>query len=236
MNSEKAKILILAANPVNTPPLQLDEEVRAIDQAVQMSRLRDQLELTSHWAVRVEDIVELLLRHQPMFIHFSGHGSSSNRIILKTSTGDGTEIDERAFADMLQAASKTAKCVFLNACYSELQASLIASYVPVVIGVSGEIIDEASAIFAKTFYLTLGSGETVETAFRLALAEVQMTMPGETHNVHLLGDEKSLNFRLTTTVEKLATPETTTINNSTIKGMIQVNYGDVSMTFNDASQ
>ncbi len=234
MDAEKTTILFLAANPVDMSPLQLDEELRAIDKAIRMSHLRDHIELNSHLALRVEDIAELLLRHKPTLIHFSGHGSSNDRIVLKTSTGSGTEIDERAFANMLQSASQTVKCVFLNACYSEFQARLIADHIPVVIGISGKIHDDASEIFAKTFYLTFGSGETMETAFQLALAEVQMTRPDEVHNVHLFGKEDALRFRLT--ISSNTVNSGTTINNSTIKGMIQTNYGDVSMTFNDSSE
>ena len=35
------KILILAANPLQTPHLQLDEEMREIDEGLRRSKLRD---------------------------------------------------------------------------------------------------------------------------------------------------------------------------------------------------
>lgn len=234
MNSENTRLLLLAANPLDTTPLQLDEEVRAIDAALRMSRLRDQIELVSHWAVRVEDVVELLLRHQPALIHFSGHGSPNNRIALQGPAGRSDEIDGDAFVALVQLAGKTARGVFLNACYSELQGKLLAESIPAVIAVAGEIVDEAAIAFASAFYHALGYGESIEAAFRLALAELQATWPDQVQNVHLFGIAAALRFQV-----KAAEPPAdarTHIQDSTIKGMVQTNYGNVSMTFNEGTE
>jgi hypothetical protein len=67
------KILFLAANPLNTNRLRLDEEMRAIDAAVRQGDYRDQFDIHSHWAVRISDLQELLLRYQPDIVHFTGH-------------------------------------------------------------------------------------------------------------------------------------------------------------------
>ncbi len=233
MNQQKIKILLLAADPMDTTSLQLGEEVRAIDEALQMSRLREHIELVSHWAVRVDDIVELLLRHRPTFIHFSGHGSPNEKIIVQNAAGYAVEIDEESFAELLRVAGKTVKCAFLNACYSDMQASLIAEYVPAVIGVSGEILDDDSVIFAKTFYLGLGSGESIDGAFRLGCAQIRMYPSDEAANIHLLGEGSAVAFQINTADIQKDTG--INISNSTIKGMIQENYGDVSITFNESS-
>lgn len=71
------KILFLAANPRDTDRLRLDEEVRAIDEALRKADFRDYFELHSHGAVRIEDLQELLLRYQPQIVHFSGHGKGT---------------------------------------------------------------------------------------------------------------------------------------------------------------
>jgi len=46
------EILFLAVNPLDTTRLRLDEEVRAIDQALRQANYRDQFDLRQHWAVR----------------------------------------------------------------------------------------------------------------------------------------------------------------------------------------
>lgn len=55
------RILFLSANPLDTTPLQLEEESRLIDKAIRKTRFRDIFEIKQHWAVQVADIQELLL-------------------------------------------------------------------------------------------------------------------------------------------------------------------------------
>jgi hypothetical protein len=246
MTTEKAKILLLAANPLDTTPLQLDEEARAIDAALRMAQLRDQVELVTHWAVRVDDVAERLLRHRPVILHFSGHGSPNEQIILTTAAGASIAVEEHAFAELVRLAAKTVQCVFLNACYSEAQARLMARHLPAAIGTSIAIGDQAAIHFAKAFYLAFASGESIAAAFQLAQAELKMTDPDQAQHVHLLEGAARASFHLTapgTAAETgaEAAPEAQTgaatiIRDSTIKGMVQVNHGSVSITFNEAAE
>ncbi len=99
----KIKILFLAANPLDTPRLDIDEEMRAIDQALRQAEYRV-FDIRSHWAVRIDDLQELLLRHQPDIVHFSGHASLSNEIILQDAAGNPTPVPVRRAAQSLSCA------------------------------------------------------------------------------------------------------------------------------------
>lgn len=68
-------ILFLAANPHNSQPLRLDEEIREIDAELRRSKHRDRFELKQRWAVRTRDLMRSLLDCQPHIVHFSGHGA-----------------------------------------------------------------------------------------------------------------------------------------------------------------
>ncbi|MBP5977481.1 hypothetical protein HW132_33415 [Brasilonema sp. CT11] len=68
------KILILSANPKNTNQLRLDEEVREIQSALERSRSREEFQLITKWAVRINDLRRALLDEEPQIVHFSGHG------------------------------------------------------------------------------------------------------------------------------------------------------------------
>jgi hypothetical protein len=72
----KIKVLFLAANPTSSSRLAIDEEMHAIEQKVRASEHRDALVFQSAWAVRPDDLLQLLNQHQPHVVHFSGHGSS----------------------------------------------------------------------------------------------------------------------------------------------------------------
>ena len=72
----KIKALFLAANPTSTSRLAIDEEMHAIEQKFRAAEHRDALVFQSAWAVRPDDLLQLLNQHQPHIVHFSGHGSS----------------------------------------------------------------------------------------------------------------------------------------------------------------
>jgi hypothetical protein len=64
------KILILSANPKDTSKLRLDEEVRNIQAAFKRAKNREQFEIITEWAVRVEDLRRALLhRNHTQLLH-----------------------------------------------------------------------------------------------------------------------------------------------------------------------
>jgi hypothetical protein len=176
---EKLVVLFLAANPLDTERLRLDEEVRDIDRRLRESEHRDRLELRQQWAVRPTDLAEALLRHRPGVVHFSGHGSPSGRIVLVGDHGDSYEPPASAVADLFAIAGSSVRCVVLNACHSASLADAIAEHVDCVVGTVRAIEDEAAVRFAAGFYRGIGYGESVATAFALGRNEIQLTAAGD---------------------------------------------------------
>lgn len=172
-------ILFLAANPSDTARLRLDEEIRTIDERLRRSEFRNMFELNQHWAVRVADIQELLLRYRPHIVHFSGHGSEAGRIILEDSTGSSRLVSVRALGQLFSTLKDNIRCVVLNACYSEEQALAIAEHVDCVIGMSGAITDSSATGFAASFYQALGYGRSIKTAFELGCGQIEMEELGQ---------------------------------------------------------
>jgi hypothetical protein len=172
-------ILFLGANPSDTTRLRLDEEVRAIDQAIRQAELREKIEIKQHWAVRVTDLQDCLLRHKPDIVHFSGHGSQSGEIILEDDSGSGFPVSINALSQLFSLLRENIRCVVLNACYSRLQAEAIAEHVDCVVGVSQAIGDLAAIGFAAAFYRALGYGRDVKNAFELGCNEMALEDLGE---------------------------------------------------------
>ena len=168
------KILFLAANPSDTTRLRLDEESRAIDRALRQSEFRDRFDILQHWAVSVTDLQELLLRHKPDIVHFSGHGSSASEIILEDDYGNSHPVSVRALSQLFSILKDNIRCVVLNACYSEKQAQAIAQHIESVVGMSKAITDQAAISFATAFYQALGYGRDVKTAFNLGCVQIDM--------------------------------------------------------------
>ncbi len=173
-NDKIIKILFLAANPSDTTRLRLDKESRAIDRALRQSEFRDKFNIEQHWAVSVTDLQELLLRHKPDIVHFSGHGSSASEIILEDNYGNSNPVSVRALSQLFSILKDHIRCVVLNACYSEPQAQAIAQHIESVVGMSKAITDQAAISFATAFYQALGYGRDVKTAFNLGCVQIDL--------------------------------------------------------------
>lgn len=172
--SKTIRILFLAANPKDTFPLRLDEEIREIDSALRQAEFRDTFDIKQHWALRVTDLSGYLLRHQPDIVHFSGHGSTASEIILEDTSGKSHPVSPRALSRVFAVLKDNVRCVVLNACYSEQQALAVAQHIDCVVGMSKAIGDVAAISFAKAFYQALGYGRSVKTAFDLGCAQIDL--------------------------------------------------------------
>lgn len=186
------KILFLASEPIDSDKLQLGMEVREIDLALRRSPHSDRFELENHWAVRISDFQELLLRHRPHIVHFSGHGSPQGEIILEDEVGNRSIVSVSVLSKLFSILKGNIRCVILNACYSETQAQAIAKYVDCVIGISNAISDQSAIRFSSAFYQVLGYGRNLKTAFELGCLAVESTDPGNEDAIKLIGDEKNL--------------------------------------------
>jgi hypothetical protein len=109
------KILILSANPKNTDRVRLDEEVREIQAALDQSKNRDQFEIITRWAVRVDDLQPILLDHTPDIVHFAGHGGGSQGLALENELGEMQLVSSTALAGLFRLFRAEVECVFLRA-------------------------------------------------------------------------------------------------------------------------
>ncbi len=163
------RLLFLAANPSDQARLNLAEESRCIDRSLRMTEYRDRFDLQVHFAVRAGDLQELLLRHKPQIVHFSGHGSPENELIFQDDQGDSHAVSAETLADLFGLLKDNIGCVVLNACYAEGQANAIAEHIHCVVGMADAIGDDAAIAFSTAFYRALGYGRDVSNAFQLAV-------------------------------------------------------------------
>src|ERR1700722_13101062 len=84
---EKIKVLLFAANPRGTAPLDLPREFREIDEEVRLSTFRSAVELILVPGTRPVDLLRKLNENQPQVVHFSSHGSP-DEIILEFGEGE----------------------------------------------------------------------------------------------------------------------------------------------------
>ena len=144
-----AKILFLTANPTNTTPLKLDEEIRLIGQRIRRGEYRKLFDVRPVPALRATDLPYELMDGAPDIVHFSGHGSPAGELAFQRD-GDGAAVPIPAstLARVFKQLRDRIQCVVLNACYSELQAAAIVESIPCVVGMSRAVPDATAIAFA----------------------------------------------------------------------------------------
>jgi serine/threonine protein kinase len=167
-------ILFLAADPTDASRLRLGEEIREIQEKLQLARLREKFELYQRMSVRPSDISQALLDIQPNIVHFSGHGTSAGALCFENQMGEMHPIEPDSLAALFEQFTNHVNCVILNACYSEIQANVIAKHIDYVVGMNQAIGDKAAIAFAVGFYQALGAGRTIEEAFKLGCVQIRL--------------------------------------------------------------
>lgn len=176
--SKPAKILFLSANPVDTTPLLLDEEVRQIGQRIRRAEFRSRFTFETAPALRASDLPLELMDRQPDIVHFSGHGSRGGELhFLSDEDRLSQPVSAATLGRLFARLSTGIKCVVLNACDARPQAEAIVASVPCVIAMSQAMPDLAAIAFAAGFYEALAFGKSIRDAFKLGQLQIELTTP-----------------------------------------------------------
>lgn len=182
----KIKALFLAANPGDTEKLALDVEIREITSKIRAADFRDSIDLISVWAVRPDDLLQMLNQHKPQIVHLSGHGSDAGEIILTDNNGVSKPVSSRAIKALFTTLKDNIRVVLLNACFSRPQAEAITEVIDCAIGMNKSIGDEAAITFAASFYRAIGFGRSIQEAFDQGIAALLLEGIPEDNTPELL--------------------------------------------------
>jgi AAA-like domain len=182
-NSVK-KILILAANPIDSVRLSLEREVAEIRTTLQLSANRDRFTIEARGAVRPGDLQMYMYDLNPQIVHFSGHGVGTSRdepiitrkftvitdtppegLMFEDEDGRAKLVSGAAISNLCALFADQVVCVVLNACYSAQQAEEIVKYIPYVVGMNQAIGDIAARKFSEGFYRAIWDVRSIEEAF-----------------------------------------------------------------------
>lgn len=173
-NNSKIKVLFFAANPMITARLQLDEEIRLIEEKIRLADHRDSLELFPKLAARPDDLLQELNRYKPQIVHFSAHGQPTGEITLVDQGGFPKFVSPQAIRALFTTLKDNIRVVMLNACYSYTQAAAITEVIDCAIGMNDAIGDRAAIVFASSFYRAIGFGRSIQEAFDQGIAALML--------------------------------------------------------------
>ncbi|MNU64048.1 CHAT domain protein [compost metagenome] len=178
---EKITVVFFAADPGcdSTTKLGLDEEARLIGERIRASEHRDVLVFHTRWAVRPRDVLQAINELQPTVVHFSGHGTRADTLVLQDDQGNEKHVTKEAIVSAMALGAESVKLVFFNTCFSFNQAQGCLHHVPATIGMNRDVGDLPARVFSAQFYSAIGFGLSITKAFEQAKALVAMETPGE---------------------------------------------------------
>lgn len=178
--SANIRILIVQANPPDTPEFGAEVEQRNLDAALWNSLNRNLFDRPAFApAARVGDLLAALRRHQPHIFHVMAHGDGRGGLLLHAPGDEEFQIlPATALAEQLQAyqaeAADPVRLTVLAGCYTAETAQLLSASCGCVIGMDGAIEDYAVRdAFTPALYAALGDGRSVQNALESALAELR---------------------------------------------------------------
>lgn len=170
----KIKILYVASNPRNTSPLRLAAEAREFKARIQQSVNRDFFEVKELYAVRPQDLLKGLQEQEPHILHFSGHGSEDQAIVLETENGNSQPIDPQDLADLVGQFKTNLKVAVMSCCFGRRQADALSQVLDFTIGMENPISDLGAVNFSANFYQVLADGGSINQAFEGARLVTRM--------------------------------------------------------------
>jgi hypothetical protein len=120
--------------------------------------------------VTFSTVLRELVDREPTFLHFSGHGDASGRLVLLGERGGEQHVDPQHLAALLGELRTSPTLVTFATCHSHQLARAAARHAAFAIGFEGPLDDESAPLFSATLYERIASRPTpdVPQAFRLA--------------------------------------------------------------------
>lgn len=173
-------ILLFTANAVDPARrLELEEELRAILDALKRSRTRDRFTARISPSVTFTTVIHDVDDHTPAIVHFGGHGHHHGELILRGDE-DGSErrIAPEHVATLLASLHTPPTLVVFAVCYSEALAAAAAKHVPYAIGFRGEVQDRMLPRFSAALYERLAARPALDVPHAFGLAKLAVTADG----------------------------------------------------------
>lgn len=95
------RILFLAANPIDQAHLRIRQEFDELRRVLDTAEHGKRFVLIQEFAVAASQLQELLFRHKPQIVHFSGHGTESGMLFFEGIEGVSHPVAPRALYDLL---------------------------------------------------------------------------------------------------------------------------------------
>ena len=167
------RVLFVCSNPTWTSRLDLGDEMREILASLKGQNVKFMLLP----AAQRLDLKTAIASNNIDILHFSGHASKEEGIILRDDVGMEDPVAGTELQELLTNVDHPIKLTVLNACNTQETAAKIQSSVGAVISTQKELKDTAAKKMTRVLYSRLCAGESVEQACETARSFVREDSP-----------------------------------------------------------
>ncbi|PCC74671.1 SAVED domain-containing protein [Nannocystis exedens] len=169
----RPRILILSASPQNEAAVDLQTELRLIEET--LTTVRNRCDIINLLGFRGRDLAAELQRSSPDVVHVLCHGTDKSGLVaVHPGTLKAAEIISREVVEAFEHAELPPRVVILHACHSAATAEALTRHVDTAIGVARAIAQKSAAEFTREFYGALAAGYDVRRAYDRAKLHLGM--------------------------------------------------------------
>ena len=177
----KKTILFITSSPNGKNPFNFGQELKKIKDALQASTDRANYRIEVETGVQKDDVLKLLIRYMPDYIHITLHASKVNGLYFENADGDALLMDVAEFAKTLALYSlrKKPQAILLSACNSLPHAEAVRTSTLYAMGTQQVFPDKAAIVYATYFYEMLFNDTNPDISFchQAALFGIQKNLP-----------------------------------------------------------
>lgn len=167
------RILVLAVNPMNTTPLRLGEEVRAIYESLDSSISSGEIAIEQCWGVRFGDLQEVLTRFKPHVVHFTGHSEGEEGLVFEDEVGMAALVKAQPLSKLFDLCAGQVECLILNTSYSAGSARELTKHIDYVVGQETVTSDTGALAYATGFYRAFSLNASIHEAHTSGCLELE---------------------------------------------------------------
>ena len=181
------RVLFVCSNPRSTQRLDLGDEMREI-----LASLKGQeVDFMLLPAAQRLDLKTTIASNDIDILHFSGHGSIEEGLILRDEDGMDAPVAGTELHELLAKTDRPIKLVVLNACNTQGTAAAIEGSVGAIVCTEKEVVDDAARTLTRVLYSQLAQGNSIEQSCSTAQQYIREIAPEE--DVYVLrGDSKDV--------------------------------------------
>jgi hypothetical protein len=161
----KPRILILTAAPQNEAHVDLQTQLRVIDDA--LAPVRERCDVQPHLGMRARDLAGKLRSFNPDIVHILAHGTDKGGLFAVTPNEDlqAVEIIQREIVEALRHGDPPPRLIVLHTCTGGATAEALASHFDTTIGSTKLLWQDTAAAFSAEFYGALAEGLNIRRAY-----------------------------------------------------------------------